>query len=354
MVNPITLQELQGALELVYSRVPATPQYSWPLLNQRLGLKIWVKHENHLPVGAFKVRGGLTYIDWLIQEEPYLEGVVCATRGNHGQSIAFACREAQLNCKVIVPFGNSKEKNAAMRALGADVIEYGQDFQEAIEYAQYLADQLHYHFVPAYHRQLLLGVATAAYEFLQACPDLDVVYVPIGQGSGVCSMALVKELLGHKVEIVGVVTQQAPAYYESMKKGEPMAVEVLPTLADGLACKKAHPCAFNYMKERISRVVKVCEPSLIAAMRDLFADTHNVAEGSGAAGLAAISLELEQLKGKNVGFVLTGGNIDSDVFAKVLIEQLGTPSVSGSQASEAHPLAEPRAPQMTEQGAPQC
>lgn len=325
------LQDIQAAAELIYSRMPATPQYSWPLLNQRLGFETWIKHENHLPVGAFKVRGGLTYIDWLLQEEPFLEGVVCATRGNHGQSLAYACREGDIACKVVVPFGNSKEKNAAMRALGAEVIEYGQDFQESVEYARYLADQLHYHFVPSYHKQLLLGVATAAYEFLQACPDLDVIYIPIGQGSGICAMALVKELIGHKAELVGVVTTKATAYYDSFQCGEPTSSEVSFTLADGLACKKAHPCAFEFMKSRVSRIVKVCEPSLSSAMRILFSDTHNVAEGAGAAGLAAMLIEQEKLKGLKAGFVLTGGNVDSDVFASVLRAEAVVPHVEASQ-----------------------
>lgn len=318
MPHKIELVDIINASELIYSKMKATPDYSWPLLNKTVGLDIWIKHENHLPVGAFKLRGGLTYIHQLMLEEPEQEGIVCATRGNHGQSLAFACRSYALNCKVIVPFGNSKEKNAAMRALGADVIEYGDDFQMAIEYAQYLADQLHYHFVPAYHPNLVLGVATAAFEFLKSCPDLDVVYVPVGQGSGICAIARVKELLGHKVEIVGVVSEQAPAYFNSFACGSPQSSEVGPTLADGLACKKANPIAFSYMKNKVSRFVKVCEPSISLAMSTLFSSTHNVAEGAGAAGLAAIILEKEKLKGKKVGFILTGGNVDSNVFVDVL------------------------------------
>ena len=341
-LEQISLREIEQACELIYSRMPATPQYTWPLLNQRWEQgEIWIKHENHLPVGAFKVRGGLTYIQWLLQEEPMVEGVVCATRGNHGQSLAYACKEADLACKVVVPFGNSKEKNAAMRALGADVIEWGEDFQEAIEYARYLADQLYYHFVPSYHPALVLGVATAAYEFLKACPDLETIYVPVGQGSGLCAMARVKELLGHPAELVGVVTHRAPAYYDSFACGEPMAVDVDFTLADGLACKKAHAQAFEYMKPRVARFVKVCEPSLGSAMRILFSDTHNVAEGSGAAGLAAAFLEKEQFSpGRKIGFVLTGGNVDSDVFAAVLRSEKVEPPVKvrnsvDSQKSEA-------------------
>ncbi len=317
----ITIEELKNAANLVYQTLAPTPQYCWPLLQARFGTQIWVKHENHLPVGAFKVRGGLTYLHHLVQENPLLEGVVAATRGNHGQSIALAASKYDLAAKIVVPFGNSKEKNQAMRALGADLIEFGQDFQEAAEYAQYLADQLHYHFVPSFHKQLLLGVATYAYEFFTQCPDLDVVYVPIGQGSGACAMSLVRDLLGLKTEIVGVVSEKAPAYAHSFERKELICHDVEWTLADGLACRKPNASALEMISEKVSRIVKVCEPSIEEAMRVLFADTHNVAEGSAAASLAAFMKEQEQYRNKKVGVVLSGGNIDSDVFARVLLNQ---------------------------------
>lgn len=314
----ITREELQKAAQLVYQTVAPTPQYAWPLLRARFGAEIWVKHENHLPVGAFKVRGGLTYIHHLLSENPDLEGVVAATRGNHGQSIALAAAQYDLAAKIVVPFGNSKEKNLAMKALGADLIEYGQDFQEAAEYAQYLAEQLHYHCIPSFHKNLLLGVATYAYEFLSKCPDLDVVYVPIGQGSGACAMMMVRDLLGLKTEIVGVVSERAPAYADSFERRELVCHDVTATLADGLACRKPNASALEMILQKVSRIVKVCEPSIEEAMRILFADTHNAAEGSAAASLAAFMKEKERYQGRKVGIVLSGGNIDSDAFARVL------------------------------------
>lgn len=319
----ISLSEIQEAAALVYQSVPPTPQYAWPLLRARYGAEIWVKHENHLPVGAFKVRGGLTYLHHLREDQPHLEGVVAATRGNHGQSIALAARKYDLVAKVVVPFGNSREKNLAMRELGADLIEYGQDFQEAAEYAAYLADQLHYHCVPSCHKNILLGVATYAYEFFSHCPDLDVVYVPVGQGSGICSMGIVRDLMGLKTEIVGVVAERAPAYALSFAQKKIICHDVTPTLADGLACRKPHPDAFKVILEKVSRVIEVSEESIEDAMRVLFRDTHNVAEGSAAASLAGFVQERDRYQGRKVGIILSGANVDSEVFARVLMS--GTP-----------------------------
>lgn len=312
------MNDLKNACELVYRTIPATPQYTWPLLNARFGTSLWLKHENHLPVGAFKIRGGLTYIHHLVQEDPFLEGVVAATRGNHGQSIALAAKNYDLDAKIVVPFGNSKEKNRAIQALGAELIEYGKDFQESAEYANYLAAQLRYHFVPSFHKNLLVGVATGAYEFLTQCPDLDVVYVPIGQGSGLCAMSLVKDLLGLKTEIVGVVSEKAPAYANSFEQKSVICHDVEWTLADGLACRKPHPEAFAMILSKASRIVKVCEPSIEESMRVLFCDTHNVAEGSAAASLAAFTKEQDRYRGAKVGIMISGGNVDSDIFARVL------------------------------------
>ena len=222
----LSLQDLEAAAQLVYQVLPPTPQYSWPLLKTRFQTEVWVKHENHLPVGAFKVRGGLTYLHALLHEEPWVEGVVAATRGNHGQSIALAAKLLDLEARIVVPFGNSAEKNRAMQALGAELIEYGQDFQEAAEYARYLADQLRFHFVPSFHPDLVKGVATYAWEFFKNAPELDVVYVPVGQGSGLVGVSLVRDLLGLKTEVVGVVAAAAPAYATSMQQGELLAMDV--------------------------------------------------------------------------------------------------------------------------------
>lgn len=314
----LTLPEIQEAAALIYRILPATPQYAWPLLGQRFGAEVWVKHENHLPTGAFKVRGGLTYLHHLRQEQPLLDGVVAATRGNHGQSIALAAKLYDFTAKIVVPFGNSREKNLAMRALGADLIEYGQDFQEAAEYARYLAEQLSYQFVPSFHKNILLGVATYAYEFFSRCRDLDVVYVPIGQGSGVCAVSIVRDLMGLKTEVVGVVAEKAPAYAHSFEQKSAISHDVEWTLADGLACRKPHPEALTMILKRAARIIKVSEAEIEESMRILFRDTHNVAEGSAAAGLGAFLQEKEKYRGRKVGIILSGGNVDTDIFARVL------------------------------------
>ncbi|MCU0804820.1 MAG: threonine dehydratase [Burkholderiales bacterium] len=316
--NLPSVAELDAAARTVYEAMPPTPQYAWPLLAARLGTKVWVKHENHTPTGAFKVRGGLVYFAMLAAAEPACPGVVSATRGNHGQSIGFAARRHGLAATIVVPHGNSREKNAAMRALGVELIEHGDDFQEAREFAGRLAAGRALHFVPSFHRNLVLGVASYCMEFLRAVPDLEVVYVPIGQGSGVASMIAARAALGRRVEIVGVVSDHAPAYALSFAARKAVSHDVSTELADGLACRVPDEEALALILANVSRIVRVTDAEVAGAMRALFADTHNAAEGAGAAGFAAAMQERKRLRGRIVGVVACGGNVDSDMFARVL------------------------------------
>lgn len=319
MSTPLpTLSEIEAAAQIVYREFAATPQYRWALLGQRLGAECWIKHENHMPVGAFKLRGGLTYFDRLRQSGQLPQRVVAATRGNHGQSVGWAARAHGVACSIVVPFGNSIEKNAAMRALGVDLIEYGSDFQESREHAVRLAAQTGAHMVPSFHADLLAGVSTYWWEFFRAVPQLDVVYVPIGQGSGVCSAIAAKLALGHRARIVGVVSAHATSYADSLAAGRVVEAPVSTLLADGMACRIADSDALAIMAPQLDHIVKVSDAEVAQAMRDIFMDTHNVAEGAGAAAFAAAMLERHLLRGQVVGAVLSGGNVDSPVFAQVL------------------------------------
>ncbi|HXV85650.1 MAG TPA: threonine dehydratase [Gemmatimonadales bacterium] len=316
----MTLAALESAAALVGQVMPPTPQYCWPLLSARCGCAVWVKHENHTPVGAFKVRGGLVYMDHLRQAEPGVAGVICATRGNHGQSVAFAARRYGLTSAVVVPHGNSVEKNAAMRALGAELVEHGRDFQDAYDHARQLSAQRKVHLVPSFHPWLVAGVATYSLEFLSRTPDLDSVYVPVGQGSGICGMIAARDALRRRTHIVGVVSERLPAYALSVQRGQPVETPPADTIADGVACRVPDPDALKLILKGVERVVAVSEAAIRAAMRYYFTDTHNVAEGAGAAPLAALLAERDRMAGKNVGLVLSGGNVDRDVFAGVLAE----------------------------------
>lgn len=318
MTRPITLVELDEAAALVHRHVPPTPQFSWPILNEELGCEVWVKHENHTPLGAFKVRGGVVYFDRLSAREPDCAGVIAATRGNHGQSIAFAARARGLSATVVVPRGNSSEKNAAMRALGARLIEHGRDFQEALEHARELAARDGLHLVPPVHRDLILGVASYSLELLRAQPNLDTLYVPIGMGSGICAAIAVRDALGLATEIVGVVSAAAPAYALAFAAGEPREAPVGDSIADGLACRQVDAGALDTIIAGAARIVTVSEDDLCAAMRLMFRATHNACEGAGAAALAALLQERTEMAGRHVGIVLTGGNIDSDRFGAVI------------------------------------
>ncbi len=313
----LSLHEIESAARIVYSAMPATPQYCWPLLCEELGAEVWVKHENHTPVGAFKLRGGLVYFADLASNST-VKGVISATRGNHGQSVGLAAWLHGLTARVVVPHGNSIEKNAAMRALGVDLIEHGDDFQAAREHAGRLADELGLHLVPSFHPLLVSGVASYALELLRAVRDLSTVYVPIGLGSGICAMVAVRDALGLKTEVVGVVSAQAPAYAVSFTAREIREAPVTTTLADGMACRTPQPEALEVIWRGVDRIVEVSDSEVAEAIRILFTCTHNAAEGAGAAALAAARQERSRLAGRRTAVVLSGGNIDRALFADVL------------------------------------
>jgi threonine dehydratase len=314
-----TLTEIESASGVVYREFAATPQYRWATLSARLGTDCWVKHENHTPVGAFKIRGGLTYFDRLKQRGALPKEVISATRGNHGQSVGWAARTHGLACSIVVPHGNSVEKNAAMRALGVNLIEHGDDFQASREHAHRLADERGAHMVPSFHADILRGVSTYWWEFFKAVPTLDVVYVPIGQGSGACSAIAAKLALNHPARIVGVVSAHATTYADSIAAGHVVEAPVTTLLADGMACRMADAEALTVLREHLNGIVQVTDDEVAQAMRALFADTHNVAEGAGAASFAAAWQQREQINGQVVGTTLCGGNVDSAMLAHVLI-----------------------------------
>lgn len=313
------LAALREAADYVHQHVPATPQHAWPLLAQRLGCQVWVKHENHAPTGAFKVRGGLVYVRSLLAGGEPPRGLVTATRGNHGQSMALAARQAGIPLVIVVPEGNSREKNAAMRALGAELVEHGVDFDVAREEAARLADELGYAMVPSFHPELVRGVATYALELFEAVRDLDCVYVPIGMGSGICGLIQARNLLGLKTEIVGVVSSAADAYAQSFEQGRIVITATADTFADGMACRVPHPQAFALVREHAARIVRVTDNEVAEAMRVYHEATHNTAEGAGAAALAALMQERGRQAGKRVAVVLSGANVDRARYAQVLM-----------------------------------
>lgn len=313
--------EIDAALATVRAVLPPTAQQRWPLLDAQLGAQVWVKHENHTVIGAFKVRGGLVYFDALRRREPGLRGVISATRGNHGQSVAFAAGRYGLAATIVVPHGNSVEKNAAMRALGAELIEHGDDFQAAREHAARLASERSLHYVPSYHDDLVRGIASYWIEYFDAIPAEqvpEVVFVPIGLGSGICACAAARAHLGVRTRIIGVVSAHATAYQQSFRAGRPIESPVTTQLADGVACRVPDPQALAVIRREVDDVIAVDDQEVAAAMRLLFATTHNVAEGAGAVGLAGLWRQRERFTGRSVGIVLTGGNVDSEVFARVL------------------------------------
>ncbi len=314
----ITLDDIKAASRIVYKEMQATPQYRWPMLCERLGTQVWVKHENHSPVGAFKIRGGLVYFDHLVKSGQRPIGVIGATRGNHGQSVGYAARRYGIPATIVVPHGNSLEKNAAMRALGVSLIEYGDDFQESREFAQTLAEEKNLHLVPSFHILLVTGVATYSLELLQQVKDIDVVYVPIGLGSGICGMLAARDALGLETEVVGVVSAHAQAYAKSFSAGRPVESPVTTHLSDGMACRVPESQALELILRGVDRIVQVTDDEVSAAMRMMFECTHNVCEGAGAAALAAATQERRRIKGRKTAIVATGGNVDQDVFAQVL------------------------------------
>jgi threonine dehydratase len=313
--------EIDAALATVRAVLPPTATQRWPLLDAQLGAKVWVKHENHTAVGAFKVRGGLVYFDALRRREPGLRGVISATRGNHGQSVAFAAGRYGMAATIVVPHGNSVEKNAAMRALGAELIEHGDDFQAAREHAARLAAERSLHYVPSYHDDLVRGVASYWIEYFGAIPAdqmPEAVFVPIGLGSGICACAAARAHLGVGTRIIGVVSAHATAYQQSFRAGHAIESPATTQLADGVACRVPDPQALAVIRREVDDVIAVSDQEVAAAMRLLFSATHNVAEGAGAVGLAGLWQQRERWSGRRVGTVLTGGNVDSEMFARVL------------------------------------
>jgi threonine dehydratase len=314
-----TRADLDAATALVRTTVPPTPTFSWPLLSDATGADVWVKHENHTPVGAFKVRGGLVYVDRLLARRPDISGLVAATTGNHGQSIAFAGRAAGLHVMIAVPHGNSPDKNAAMRGLGAEVVECGHDFQEAREYAASVATaDPGADFVQSFHPDLVLGVATYALELFDAVRDLDTVYVPVGMGSGVCALIAVRDLLGLSTEIVGVVSERADATARSFAAGQVANTETADTFVDGVATRSPDPEAIRRIVAGAARILTVSDDAAAEAMRLLFRTTHNVPEPAGALALAGLVAEADRARGRRVGIVQTGSNVDADTLATVL------------------------------------
>lgn len=313
-----SIAEIHAAQTLIYRYMPPTPQYSWPLLNERLGTEAWIKHENYTPVGAFKLRGALVYLDWLKKTQPGVPGVVAATRGNHGQGVATAARLVGLKAVVVVPRGNSADKNRAMKAQGAELVEFGEDFQESLEFARAVAVKRGLTMIDSFHEWLVHGTATYALEFLQGPPALEVVYVPIGLGSSICGVAAARKALGFSAEIVGVVAAEAPAYAHSFRERSAMEAPARTAIADGLACRVPHPEALEVIWENAARVLEVSDEEIMNAMRIYFEDAHNIAEGAGAAALAGALQEKNNLHNKRVGVVLSGGNVDRTTYAAVL------------------------------------
>lgn len=303
---------------MIYRYMPPTPQYTWPLLNHRLGAEAWVKHENHTPVGAFKLRGALVFLDWLKRTQPQREGVAAATRGNHGQGVATAARLLGMRAVIVVPHGNSREKNLAMIAQGAELIEHGEDFQASLEHARTLADERGLAMVDSFHERLVMGTATYAMEFFQSVPPLDCIYVPIGLGSSICGVAAARNALGLKTEIVGVVASASPSYALSFAQRAIVTAPAQTQIADGLACRMPVAAAMDAIWENVARMVEVSDAEIAQAMRAYYQDTHNLAEGAGAAPLAAAIKEMHLNPQKRIGLVLTGANVDMDVYEKVL------------------------------------
>jgi threonine dehydratase len=325
-MTDFSLASLRAAAELVHGQMPPTPQYAWPLLSQRMGCNLWVKHENHTPTGAFKVRGAITYIDWLRRVHPQVSGIITATRGNHGQAQARAARAAGLSVTIVVPHGNAQEKNAAMRAFGATLIEHGADFDAAKAAAMRLAEAQGLFMVPAWHEELVRGVASYGLELFEAVSDIDTVYVPVGCGSGLCGTIAARDALGLKTKVVAVVSTHADAAKRSFEAGNIVSSESAHTFADGVAVRTPVDDAFAYYAPRAERFVAVSDDEVAQAVRAYWEDTHNLAEGAGAVALAALAQEKERMRGKKVAVILSGGNGDRSQMAEILGG--GTPRVA--------------------------
>jgi threonine dehydratase len=312
-----TLADIEAAARNVYAAMAPTPQYAWPLLAQRAGCTVWVKHENHTPTGAFKVRGGLNLLATALARDPRFPGVISATRGNHGQSLAFAARRHDVRCTIVVPKGNSRDKNAAMRAFGADLIEFGRDFDESREHAGSLAAAKGLRFVGPFEPELVAGVATYALEFFRGTPPLDTVFVPIGCGSGICGLIAARDALGLATKIVGVVSDHANAYAQSFRQRRAIETASAVTVADGMAVRVPVPAALDIIWRGAHDVVEISDAEVEAAIRAYFDDTHQLAEGAGAAPLAAL-LKAPARAGRTMGVILCGGNIDRDLYLRIM------------------------------------
>jgi threonine dehydratase len=317
-----TLDQIHEAQTLIYRYMPPTPQYSWPLINQRIGAETWIKHENHTPVGAFKLRGALVYVTWLKQTQPEMAGVVAATRGNFGQGVAMAARLLGLKAAIVVPHVNSIEKNRAMIAQGAELVQHGDDFQASLEFARTFAAESGFAIVESFHERLVRGTATYALEYFQAAPPLDRVYVPIGLGSSICGVAAARNALRLSTEIVGVTAAASPATARSFSERKLIEAPARSLIADGLACRKPDPQALEIIWSNVARIVEVTDEEIAEAMGVCYQDTHNLAEGAGAASLAAALKEKGSLHGKRAGIVLTGGNVDRETYVAALTGSL--------------------------------
>lgn len=320
-----TPAELEKAQSIVYETMTPTLQHNWPLLEAELGCEVWLKHENHTPTGAFKVRGGLVHMR-LRQERGETNGVITASTGNHGQSIPFAAKREGVTAVIVVPENNSKEKNAAMRALGAELVETGHDFNAAKDAMERMADERNLDIVPSFHRELVMGVSTYAHELFGAAGELDAVYVPIGMGSGCCGVIAARDMLGLKTEVVGVVSTEANAYALSYKAGKAISTNSIGTFAEGMAVRIPHQEALDCIIKGCSRIVEVSDDEIAEAMRLAYRATHNITEGAGAGALAGVLHEREQMAGKRVGAIVSGGNIDAERYAQVLAGK--TPSIA--------------------------
>jgi threonine dehydratase len=312
-----TLATLERAARRVYAAMAPTPQVAWPLVARRAGTEVWVKHENHTPTGAFKVRGGLNLVAELVESGAPPAGLISATRGNHGQSLAYATRRHGLACTIVVPRGNSPSKNEAMRAFGAELVEHGRDFDESRLHAHALAAGRGLAFVGPFEPALVAGVATYALELFRGAPPLDRVYVPIGCGSGIAGLIAARDALGLATRIVGVVSTAANAYARSFRAGAIVETATANTMADGMAVRVPVPAAFEVIRRGAEDVVEVDDAAVAAAMRALFDDTHQVAEGAGAAPLAALLADPRRA-GKRCAVVLSGGNVDRDVYLRAI------------------------------------
>jgi threonine dehydratase len=313
-----TLDQIREAQELVYRYMPPTPQYSWPLINARIGAEAWIKHENHTPIGAFKLRGALVYANWLKQTQPDLAGIVAATRGNFGQGATMAARLLGMKAVIVVPHGNSVEKNRAMKAQGAELIEHGHDFQESLEFAGTLARERGYAMFESFHERLVWGVATYALELFESVPKLDVVYVPIGMGTSICGAVAARNALNLSTEIVGVTALANAATANSFRERKLVEAPATTLIADGLACRRPNQDALEIIWNNVSRIVELSDAEIADAMCVCYQDTHNVAEGAGAASLAAALKERSSLAGKRAGIILTGGNVDRELLIAAL------------------------------------